>query len=233
MVGDSMMRNVVGAVFLTSAAAAGFCSPYWVAWEDGWPEEQGWSRFYSQGMPAKRWLEDGALVIDSRESTHIYDYLARDMKGALDPDPGEMLIVQTRIKIHETFGLYDAGFGLFSDEAWAVGFQLDTANLYSAFEPGVRVSFTPGVFHSFELRSPDMRAYELYVDTELRLRGSFKHLVSRSFVSWGDGVQGAASLSRWDYFRVGVVVPEPSGPVMWMALVVFCVRRWLRRPARS
>ena len=109
----------------------------------------------------------------------------------------------------------DPAVVVFSDDAWAVGFEFEESGLSSGFESGLTASFDPGVFHDFEFRSSDMRQYELYIDGSLSLTGHFEHVITASEVSWGAGVQGASSLSRWDCFEFGVI-PEPSS----LALIV-------------
>jgi hypothetical protein len=91
--------------------------------------------------------------------------------------------------------------------------------LRSSFESGVNITFEPGVFHTYELRSFDMRAYEFLIDNTVVRNGVFAEVITASEVSWGDSWQGSASLARWDYFEFGVV-PEPQGIV---ALGLFCV----------
>jgi hypothetical protein len=73
-------------------------------------------------------------------------------------------------------------------------------------------TFEPGVFHRFELRSWDMRSFELSIDDTLALAGDLVHVITASKVTWGDGAVGSASLSHWDYYRFGVV-PEANSAV--------------------
>jgi len=64
---------------------------------------------------------------------------------------------------------WDSGVGVTSDDRWAVSFTFDENSLVSTYEPTVYVEFEPGVFHRFELRSSDMRCYELFIDGDLVL----------------------------------------------------------------
>ena len=66
-----------------------------------------------------------------------------------------------------------------------------------------------------------MRAYDLYIDGNLAISGSFWFSLTPSRVFWGDSIQGGASLTHWDYFRFGVV-PEP-GPGL---LLAFWLTSW-------
>jgi len=188
---------------------------YWIAYEgNDFPENEGWLRV-SYGQP-ERWLEDGCLVIDSRGSVSWVEFYQLDMQGNLDPGPAELFVMQWRLRIDEAYGA-DIGIGVFSDDRWAAGFHLDGDTISSTFEPGTSAPFLPGVFHEFELRSPNMRTYDPYIDDELAIEGSFWFQLIESRVGWGDTVQGAASLSRWDYVRFGVV-PEPWSFLMLTGL---------------
>ena len=84
--------------------------------------------------------------------------------------------------------------------------------------------FEPGVFHEFELRTRDMRDYELYIDGNLAISGSFWLSLTWSRAFWGDSIQGGASLARWDYFRFGVV-PEPNSLLALLAIAPCVLRR--------
>jgi len=61
----------------------------------------------------------------------------------------------------------------------------------------------------------------LYVDGQLVRRGVFDKAVTQSYVGFGDGIQGAASLHHWDYLRFGVI-PEPA--TVALVFVVLTVR---------
>jgi len=135
-----------------------------------------------------------------------------NMYGNLDPDLGELFVMQWRLRIDEIHGP-DIGVAIFSDDRWAVGLSFEEGTVTSSFESGVSAVFEPWVFHEFEFRSNDMQAYQLYIDGDLAMEGSFWLSLTDSEVNWGDGVQGASSLSRWDYFRFGVM-PEPSSALL-------------------
>jgi hypothetical protein len=223
------MRRML--TFLMALSCAGLSAAtaeeYWIAYEgNDFPENEGWTREYGdenghgQGG-AERWLEDGALVLDGRRHPAIYDGYV--MSRPIDPAPAEVFIMAWRLKVEEVSAYEDPTVVVFSDESWAVGFEFSETYLNSGFEPGVSVDFEPGVFHDFELRSSDMRAYALAIDGSVALNGQFVEVITASEVAWGDGVVGSASLSRWDYFRFGVV-PEP-GILSMLALGLFVGRR--------
>ncbi len=203
-----ILRFLVVSLVVVSAVSA---DQYWIAYEgNDFPENEGWLRI-SYGQP-ERWIEDGCLVIDSRGSVSWVESYRLEMQGNLDPGPDELFVMQWRLRIDEAYGA-DIGITVFSDDKWGAAFQLDADTISSVFEPDTSAPFLPGVFHEFELRSSDMRSYELYIDDDLAIEGSFWFQLIESRVGWGDGVQGAASLSRWDYVRFGVV-PEPSSALL-------------------
>jgi len=192
---------------------------YWVAYEgNDFPENEGWTRF-TDGVGAQRAIVDGMFVIDSRESLHIYDYYMRDLQGSLDPGTDETFVLQWRMLIEGLEGWRDPIVGVFSDDSWAVSLEFTDDSVSSGFESGVQVPFEPFVPHEFEFRSSDMRNYELLIDGALTIEGSFWQSLNASRVAWGDGVQGGASLTRWDYMRFGVV-PEPGSSVLLFHLMV-------------
>ncbi len=214
------MRRVLSLMLVALAAAtAARASPYWIEYEPAggnFPEKEGWTRFTRYGG-AERSLEDGWLVLDGTASVGIVDYYTMPMAGALDPEPGELFIVQWRLSVQQLTGYHDPTLGIFSDDGWAVGWHLSESAIESAFEPDVSATFTPGVAHSFEFRSYDMRSYTLSIDGAIAISGSFWLSLDTSDVRWGDGIFGGASLSRWDYFRFGVV-PESGSSILLLVL---------------
>jgi len=198
---------------------------YWIAYEgNDFPENEGWTRSYGAGG-ADRWIDDGVLVLDGRADSSIYD--SYSMLRSVDPGPGELFLMRWRLKVDEvTVGHSDPIVGVFSDESWSVGFRFSETHVFNVDDLGMNASFEPGIFHRFELRSWDMRSFELSIDDTVALTGDFVHVITASKVAWGDGVVGAASLSRWDYFEFGVI-PEPSSAIGIVAVcaVVFCTGR--------
>jgi hypothetical protein len=228
------MKPQLGLLIILTATVPALGTPYWIAWEgDDFPENQGWTRNWGnyqgqyQGDGAIRTLEDGILTYDSLFDVGVCDFSFIEMPGQLDPDPGEVLVMEWRLKVDELVGWsqYDPGVAVKSDEAWVMGLGFAVDQVLSVFEHGVSAPITPGVFHSYVLRSPDMRTYELFIDGELALEGVFVPRAMSSYVGWGDSVQGAASLHHWDYFRFGVVAPEPGSILLVGALLVCCGRR--------
>jgi len=215
------------AAVLSLATAAG--AAYWVEYEPAsglFPEQAGWTRVIHAGG-AQRYFDEGALVLDGRASIQIVDYYRMDRPGALDPGVGEVFVAQWRLLVDEVNELEDPAVTVFSDDRWSVLFDFGEDHVRSFEEPGLVAWFEPYVYHDFELRSIDMRAYELFIDGHLSLAGSFHRLVSSSLIAWGDGVQGSASLSRWDYFRFGAL-PEPGALGLFVVPGTLFLSRGLR-----
>jgi hypothetical protein len=224
-----VLNVILGMLLATAAARA---SPYWIEYEPGnghFPEEEGWWRLTSFGGD-QRWLDDGWLVMDGMADPQIQDYYRLDMGGSLDPGPAEVFVVQWRVRIDDLQWYYDPEVGVFSDEKWAVGFVMSLRQIESEFEQGVSASFEPGVDHTFDFRSADMRTYVLSIDGVPAIEGDFWLSLTPSRVLWGDGVYGGASMARWDYFRFGVV-PECNSFVLGAA--VMAPLTLLRRRTRT
>ena len=120
---------------------------------------------------AQRRFENGCLVLDSRASPGIVDYYDMYRPGLVHVDPGVAFLLQWRSKIEICLGNVDLGVGICTDEKWDVAFSMGYDHLESAYEPGVRVPFSAGVFHDFQLISTDLRRYALYVDSRRRSKG--------------------------------------------------------------
>ncbi|MEW6251024.1 MAG: hypothetical protein AB1716_10285 [Planctomycetota bacterium] len=200
-------RGFFTSVVLFTLLPAALADQYWIAYEADngrFPEEEGWVRSTGYGGDL-RWFEDGWLVMDGMADPRIWDTYRREMHGTLDPNPGEVLLIQWRLETLTLIGPYDPAVSVFSDLKWAVGFHLSRSAIHSSFESGVSASFQPGVCHDFEFRSADMRRYVLCIDGVPRIYGDFWLSLTPSKVAWGDGVYNAASLARWDYLRFGVL----------------------------
>ena len=222
------MKRVI--LLLFTAAALGTlvvpagAEPYWYAYEgNDFPENEGWERWFSDPAP-ERWLEDGNLFIDSRGIVGSIDNYTMHFDGGVDPGPGETFIMSWGLTVEETTH-WDPGVYVIADDSWSVSFLFDEESLISLYEPTVYVELEPAVFHEFEMRSDDMRAYELYIDADLAIEGVFFEGLFPSCVGFGDTVS-STSLAAWDYFRFGVV-PEPAtGLMIAISLPLFRTRSW-------
>jgi len=223
---------LLGALLVCALGGPARAAPYWVSYEgNDFPENEGWTRVIEGDGPANRTLKDGVLTIDSLRNTQIAD--GYRMERLLNPDVGEEFVMQWRLRVNEVVGnplfLYDPGLGLIADDGWDLAFNIGVDGLRSVHE-NVVIPFEEGVFHVFELRSPDMRTYELQIDSTVVYRGEFSPFaVRRSRITWGDFVRGAASNADWDYFRFGVV-PEPGTCTLLVALL--CVARIMNSTRR-
>ena len=204
---------------LVSTAGA---DPYWYAYEgNDFPENEGWER-YSSDPPAERWLEDGALFIDSRGIVGSTENYTVYFDSGVDPGPDETFVMSWGLTVEETTHS-DPGVYVQSDDLWTVMFLFDEEYLMSFYEPSVYVEIEPAVYHEYEMRSSDMRTYELYIDGDLAVEGVFFEGLFPPCVGFGD-TTSSTSLAAWDYFRFGVV-PEPATWLMIAALLPLLRRR--------
>jgi len=220
MVDHACWRGIaIAALLVVIVPSVALAEPYWIAYEgNDYPENEGWTR-YATDPPAQRWLQDGSLFLDSRAGVHTVDNYTIYFNGGLDPEPGETFIMRWRLNVHESAPWEDPGVYIISDDLYSVEFLFAEDNLLSLYEPSVYVQFEPGVFHEYELRSTDMRTYELYLDGGLVVNGVFFEGLFTPRVGWGD-VTGGRSLAAWDYFRFGVV-PEPGAAVLLLMCAAF------------
>ncbi len=204
---------------------------YWVEYDAScgqFPEEVGWTRhwgdeFGSHHGGAERRLEDGALVLDSLASDRIYDYYEVDR--LIDPGFGERFVAEWQLRVDEPSDDCDAQVVIARDDPPGhVAIEFATDGLHIPTEH-LTLPVDPGVFHAYRFESNDMQAYALYLDGALLHEGLFQEIsLLQSFVGFGDGAQGARSLSRWNYFRFGAV-PEPSACALAaVAATVACQR---------
>ncbi len=219
----SRLLLLLVAICIVAPAVA---EPYWIAWEgDDFPENQGWERHWGnwdgpyEGDGAIRTLNDGVMTYDSRQDDGIFDGSIMSRPGELDPEPGEMFVMEWRLNVRELVGSYDSSVALASDQSRILGFECAYDEIRSGYDESMTVPITPEVFHVYRVETSDMEDYAFYVDGTLVHEGTLIQSGGlQSRIAWGDGVQGAASLHDWDYFRFGVV-PEPS---QLLALLILC-----------
>ena len=217
-----MMRLMSVAVGLLLATAPVWAEPYWYAYEGvDFPENEGWIR-YASDPPAERWLEDGNLFIDSRGIVGSTDNYTVYFDSGVVPGPGETFIMRWGLTVEETTS-WDPGVYVIADDGWSVSFLFDEESLISLYEPTVYLELEPAAYHEYELRSSDMRSYELYMDGDLAAEGVFFEGLFAPRVGFGDTVS-STSLAAWDYFRFGVV-PESATFLMMALLSPFLRRR--------
>jgi hypothetical protein len=221
-----MVRALALIAVLLSAGAA-FSAPYWIDWEgDNWPESVGYTRSWGnlqglhQGDGAHRTLENGVLTYDSLYDPGVFDYYYMHRPGQIDPGLAETFVLEWRLKVDAVNGSDDPGVGLFSDDAWGLGFAYTADHIRSVFENYLNIPFAPYVWHDYRVVSTDMRAYDLFIDGTLIHHGTLGHVITQSQASFGDGSQSASSLHHWDYFRFGVV-PEPTAGLLLMCVMVW------------
>ena len=218
-----MNRMLCFSLVLVVCAGSARGDPYWIAYEgDVFPEDAGWERIWGDwdgqfhGDGAIRTLEDGILTYDTTFDLGVYEFSRMERPGAIDPGPGEVFVVEWRLKVSDVTGTADAGVFVASDDAWVLSMRFAEDHIVSGFEGLLEIPFEPGTFHDYRIESHDMRTYDLYIDGILARKGNFAPRFSDSEFGWGPGTQGASSMQRWDYIRFGVL-PEPPG----VSLILF------------
>jgi hypothetical protein len=205
------MRVIVALLCLALVGSAA-AEPFWIEYDAScglFPEEVGWTRSTYAGGD-QRWFEGGSLVLDGRASIDFADdyYTGH----ALNLGAGEQFVAEWHMRVDEVEGFADPLVGIDCGAHGTLTLRYTTESVYSLLE-SVWIPFTPGQFHTYELRSEDLVNYQLYIDTTLAHVGRFVGAVPVSGLTWGDGTVGASSLSVWDYARFGIV-PEPCSGLL-------------------
>lgn len=221
---------------LALSALAVPASAYFVEWDGTClPEDAGWTRQWGDwsgeyhGTGAVRTIQDGVMTMDSLYDTGVCDIAI--MHRSFNPAPGEMFFIEWRLAVDQVLGLgdpLDPGLAFESDDNYGVGFDYTAHSVRGSYDDGLNISVTPGEFHEYRLASWDCRTYDLFIDDTWVYHGWFLPYTGASRLAWGDGVQGCASLHRWDYVRFGTV-PEPGTLGLMIAFIGYsaCVRRTL------
>jgi hypothetical protein len=222
---EDMVRIAVLIVALASAGAA-LGTPYWIAYEgNDFPENGGWLRMWGDEQGPEhggdqRSLDGSILTVDGLANDQTYDFSL--MQRLINPGPGETFRAEWRAAVDVRSDPCDVGVVIARDDppghvAFRIGPSYVLAN-------GVAIGLQPAEFHTFVFSSSNMQLYQLLIDGAIYYENSFdSDSILHSYVTFGDGVMGQRSLSRWDYFRFGVV-PEPTP----MLLLVFTLARCRR-----
>jgi len=207
------------------AVGAGKAEQFWIAYEgDDYPDNQAWERVYGDehgpgSGGAVRSFADGVFTLDSLGNTAIVDFYKRQRTA--DPGPGELFVAEWRVRIDPRSDPDDVGVGIW--RALSPGsayFSIGPTSMYWGTDPwsGVTIGLEEGVFHSYRFESANMQSFALLIDDTITLNGYFKDNTSLQYcVVFGDAVQGAWSLSQWDYLRYGIV-PEPASAASVLCL---------------
>jgi len=221
---------------LTVALLFGVCgppafpSPFWIAWEgDDWPEAVGYTRSWGnwhglhQGG-ANRTLEDGVLTYDSLYDPGVWDSYYMEDFGPLELGPGQIAVMEWKLKVDQAYIGGDPGVGLNSEDGWNLGYVFAEDHIRSLSEDYLQIPFAPYTWHEYRIVSSDLRTYELFIDGVLAHEGILEHVFPGSHVGFGDAGQNwhTGSLHQWDYFRFGIV-PEPRASVV---IMLFGVTVW-------
>lgn len=191
-----------------AAAPPAPAAEWWRSWSGScFPEAVGY--FHGgQYDPAKRWLNDGMLWIDSREPYGRYSYYMIQPQEPFGPGPNEVFIMRWRLQVFQSGRYGDASVFVSSDEGYASGLWFEPDKLWVSSGRLYSLPITPGVFHDYEFRSKDMRQYDLYLDGAFLLHEVFYAAPPDPRFGWGDGSSGRG-LSTWDSFEVGVKTLPP------------------------
>jgi hypothetical protein len=216
---------LIGLILSAFACPAG---AYYISWEgDCLPEEAGWTRFWGDdsgpyhGSGAARTIYDGVMTMDSLYDISVFDFVHMDR--SLNPTPGEMFFLEWRLAVDQVIGGADPAITVSTGYS-AVGFQFTDSEVEGAYDHSLHIDVSPAEFHEYRITSWDMQAYDLFVDGALVYHGAFLGGPGGdSYVAWGDGAQGAASLHRWDYVRFGTV-PEPGTALLTCLCFAYSAR---------
>jgi len=220
------MTRIVYMVTWAGLAVAPAPGAYWIAYEGGpgFPEQVGpWTREFGDEHGfghggAERRIEDGIFVLDSLRHDQIFDFY--EVRRKIDPmPPFELFVGEWRVRVDEPSDPWDVGVSIVRDEppGWFI-LKLAPGRI-RIYTEALEFPIAPGTFHTYRFTSADMRQYELFLDGELLHRGRFDdQTFFNSRFSFGDGVQGRRSISRWDYVRFGAL---PDVSTSALALVAF------------
>jgi len=217
------MRMLIFLLTALGTLVTASADEYWITYEgNDFPENEGWTRHTYAGG-AERWLEDGALVIDS---ISVGDLQATDTYQQVDvrrPEPGELFVAEWRMRLDQFEESYDALVVIARPEPLGdltFAHALDHLVVFDDWDP---IPVTPGEWHIYRFESEDMDAYTLLVDGAPAYEGHFQTpSLLDPLLAFGNAARGAASVSRWDYVRFGII-PEPSSVLL--LTVGFLARR--------
>ncbi len=175
---------------------------------DGTPDPEDW---------AIRYIEDGVFVDDCLGHSPSYDGYRIDRP--LSPGAGERFIAEWRLWVDARTEYYSVSVAIAAENPpRGISFQFGA--------DGMRVSGIQAIiplaedqWHVVRFESDDLFSYDLFVDETWVYAGELNQLLLESYVAFGNGGTNSRQLSKWDYFRFGVV-PEPNG--WWTSVVLVC-----------
>lgn len=189
--------------------AAPSLADWWYTYEGSegtFPEQQGWQRNVDGGG-AQRWFEDGAFVLDASADPEIIECYTGGMASLPDPDdPTHAFVCEWRLKVDSMTGWLDPTLFVTFEGYGDVMLGFQTNRIYSLHECKYIAYFEPGVSHSFRLATTDLDFYTLAIDGVVVYAGDVTTWPAwDSGVQFGDAGPTAATLSRFDCVRYGVV----------------------------
>lgn len=231
----SPLRLPLAVALLFAATIPAVAAPYWVAYEgEDFPENQGWVRNYGNEIGpgvggAERSLENGILTIDSLRNGWVYDFYRRDL--VVDPGPGETFVAEWRVRVDPRSNAHDVGVGIMRASSPGYAYFNLGPDTIEILPGALTVSLEPSSYHTFRFESGDMRTFSLCIDSTITVCGPFEDFtINQASIGFGDTVQGEMSLSKWDYFRYGLVTPEPPSVLGALCVVAILAARRIARP---
>ncbi len=213
-IGKTRISVLFAIVTLAGSAQA---APFTIAYEGtDFPENEGWTR-RTTGGGAVRSIVDGSLVLDGREDVLISDtYTRRDQSIQLEP--GETFFAEWRFSLDEHVGpTGDAFVTITTDDGRWASIIISPTEVEFRLQRE-RIDFSMAGLTTFTLYSTDFERFDLLANGHFIFEGQFRPLIGLGpRIAWGDGTQGTSSISRWDYFRFGVI-PEPTSWLCWSVL---------------
>ena len=164
---------------------------------------------------ARRWFEDGALVLDGMASIYIAD-MYKQYLPSLPVIGEEILTVAWGLRVDEIYGFGDPGVTISMHGHGNVTLVYCANNrILSSGECEWVADYEPAAFHKYTFTTADLDTYILSIDSLPVHSGPVGPPMPDSYVAWGDSVQGAASRSTWQYMRVTVARPgDVNGDAM-------------------
>jgi hypothetical protein len=214
-----MWLAVLGVAAVCAAARS---ETWWIEYDPSaergvFPEEVGWERYVYGGGAIRFFDPNSALVLDGRASIFISDYYREPIQAT--PSAGERFELEWSVRYSDLIGVYDPGVAVESSGGGLLLMYTDQG-LYSMYEH-VYVSDVVDGTHGYRIVSENMLDYTLYVDGANTHIGEFEPPPLASQVEWGDGAQGASSLSVWSYVGMGVTRKPMPGDVNCDGVVDF------------
>jgi len=223
----AMRMLLFGVCLLGLVAGSARAEPFYLRYDaDVFPEEAGWERHSTDPHgEVIRTIEDGVLTIDSSASLLTTDWYLREIPE-LELSAGEELRLEWRMRtlMTQTSGFKsDVSMGLTNGYSRYAKFYLapDFVSVHEddADETILIHELAPMEWNTYVLHTGDMQQYQLQVNGDLAICGTFCHQTPAGphLMAFGDTMYGRSSIAEWDYVKVEVV-PEPQALALVLAV---------------